>query len=175
MGNTIQELTPYDKYLIKRKGEIYEQLYLLGYNPEDSIRLFQTGPFSEGWDFGAHYLSKFDPEHAALLFVCDLHDRYNIDVKLNTHKNYIRKKFLPKEHDEFSPEIIAWIGRIYETWSRYYGLSSKEVYERLDFRDMYVVFSTGSFEDEFNFMLRLNSEYHAFKIRDDTLELDNSL
>lgn len=35
-----------------------------------------------------------------------------------------------KAANQLNPDVIEWIGRIYEMWNRFTGLSSKEVYQK---------------------------------------------
>ncbi len=149
--------------LVFFKGKIFAEAYNRGLDPADFAEKFQCGPIAGEWD------DRDKPEYtywhwtqSVPAFEGELYRKYGIELKKLDPGEYYEK--LDCCANELDPDIIEWVGRIYETWSRHSGMSSKEVYGKLDFFDMYAAWDSGHYDDEFTFVQMIDANPDGYKL-----------
>lgn len=150
--------------MIWKKGKMLKELYKLGYDPIDASMKFQTSKIGKEWDsFEKYEYVQWYYGQSAQAFTGDCAS-LGTPIKKIQPGEYLPKLWLCVE--QLDPDVIEWVGRIYETWSRYSGLSSREVYEKLDFCDMYTAWDMGHMDGEYNFVRALAAHPEEYKLPD---------
>lgn len=150
--------------MIWKKGKMLRELFELGYDPVDCVEKFQASKIGEEWDaFKKYEYVQWYYGQSALAFTGDC-ARLGLRLKKMRKGTPLPKLFLNVE--DLDPDVIERAGRIYEMWSRYSGLSGKEVFEKLDFCDMYEAAWSleHTLDDEYNFMRALAAHAEEYKI-----------
>lgn len=156
-----EDVDEYIDIMAKRKGEILVQLFEDGFDPAEVTRLVQTNPEVSGhWDTLDCYYINFPGCQAAVELQCDLEDQgitmplLEREVKAGTESEAFKRLYLTA--DQYDPSILEMVGKVYTYWSLYTGKTNAEIFQELDFYDMYNACSAGmELSGEYDFMRML--------------------
>lgn len=145
-----------------KKGQIFSELYKLGYDAVDAAEKFQSGPVSEEWDRDERpeYVD-WAPRAAAQGFVRELREEYGVGLKSVSPREEI--PVFGVHADSVPLEFLEWAGKIYEMIAAYSGISGKEAYRKLSLEDMYDLWEYAGGSEPYSVVKNIAKDPQAYR------------